>query len=66
MWLVDTSAWIEWLVASPTGKLARKYKLATADAIVLASARGYGADLLTCDAHFEGLSGVRFVAKPAR
>jgi predicted nucleic acid-binding protein len=123
MRLVDTSAWIEWLIASPTGKavasalsaredvlvptivqlelakwLAReagedkadqvvaftqmchvapldtkialsaaelcgKHKLATADAIVYATALEHGADLLTCDAHFDGLPGVTFVAK---
>lgn len=123
MRLVDTSAWIEWLIASPTGKavegmiparedwlvptiiqlelakwLARevgedkadqvvaftqmcfvvpldtkialsaaeicsKHKLATADAIVYATALEHGADLLTCDAHFDGLPGVTHVAK---
>ena len=123
MRLVDTSAWIEWLIASPTGSavksaipvreewlvptivqlelakwLARevgedkadqtvaftqmcvvapldtkialaaaefcaKHKLATADAVVYATAVEYGADLLTCDAHFDGLPGVTFIAK---
>jgi predicted nucleic acid-binding protein len=123
MLVVDTSAWIEWLVLSPTGRavgrlippsegwlvptivqlelvkwLARevgsdksdqviaftqtcvvapldtsiallaaelcvKQKLATADAIVYATALEYGAKLLTCDAHFEGLREVNFVAK---
>ncbi len=33
----------------------REYKLATADAIVYATARQQGADLLTCDSHFDGL-----------
>ncbi|MEJ8853383.1 type II toxin-antitoxin system VapC family toxin [Variovorax robiniae] len=41
----------------------REHKLATADAIVYATARQKGADLLTCDAHFEGLPGVRFHSK---
>jgi predicted nucleic acid-binding protein len=123
MRLVDTSAWIEWLIASPTGAtvagdlpergqwlvptivqlelakwLAReagedkadqviaftetcvvadldtaialaaadlsvRRKLATADAIVYATALAHGADLLTCDQHFEGLRDVRFVPK---
>ena len=123
MRLVDTSAWIEWLIASPTGKamksaipvreewlvptivqleltkwlarevgedkadqviaftqmcvvapldtkialaaaeLCRKHSLATADAVVYATALEYGADLLTCDAHFDGLPGVTFIAK---
>ena len=125
MRLVDTSAWIEWLIGSPTGKrvaaaiparedwlvptivqlelakwlareadedkagqvsaftqmcriapldtrialsaaeLCSKHKLATADATVYATALEYGADLVTCDAHFEGLPGVTYVAKSA-
>jgi len=123
MRLVDTSAWIEWLIASRTGRtlapqiparedwlvptiiqlelakwLARevgedkadqviaftqmcvlapldtkiahsaaeicgKHKLATADAIVYATGLEHGADLLTCDAHFENLPGVTYIAK---
>ncbi|MGH7044008.1 MAG: type II toxin-antitoxin system VapC family toxin [Acetobacteraceae bacterium] len=43
--------------------LCAAHRLATADAIVLATALAYGADLLTCDRHFEGLSGVRFLPK---
>jgi predicted nucleic acid-binding protein len=125
MRLVDTSAWIEWLIGSPTGKIVepslpeqeawlvptmvqlelakwlvrelgedkadqvaafsqlcviapldtkialraadicRKHRLATADAVVYATALGHGADLLTCDAHFDGLSGVIYVPKAA-
>lgn len=121
--VIDTSAWIEWLVASPTGKklakeipektlcvvptivqlelskwlwrelgesqadqviaytmkcrvapldtatalvaadLHRRHKLATADAIVYATAVQQGAELLTCDAHFQGLPGVVLLAK---
>jgi predicted nucleic acid-binding protein len=123
MRLVDTSAWIEWLIGSPVGKtvafdlpargqwlvptivqlelskwltreigedkadqvvaftetcivadldtaialsaveLSARHKLATADAIVYATALANGADLLTCDRHFERLPGVKFVAK---
>jgi predicted nucleic acid-binding protein len=123
MRLVDTSAWIEWLVASPTGKALKsampqredwlvptivrlelakwairevgedkadqilaftqmcrvvsldtkialaaaeicgRHRLATADAVVYATALEHGADLLTCDAHFDGLPGVTFIAK---
>jgi predicted nucleic acid-binding protein len=123
MRLVDTSAWIEWLVDSSLGKslaselpareqwlvptivqheLAKwlmrnidedkadqviafsqtcivveldteialaaadfcmKHKLATADAIVYATARAHDADLLTCDRHFDGLPGVLFLPK---
>jgi len=123
MMLVDTSAWIEWLVSSPIGAtlapelpdrrqwlvptivqlelakwltrevgeakadqviaftetcvvapldttialsaadLCARHKLATADAIIYATALAHGADLLTCDRHFEGLPGVRFMPK---
>lgn len=123
MVLVDTSAWIEWLAASPTGEklsghmpeqsdwlvptmvqlelakwltrelgedkadqviaftqvchvvpldteialaaaeVCRAHKLATADAIIFATARLRQATLLTCDAHFEGLPGVILVGK---
>ncbi len=123
MLLVDTSAWIEWLLGSPTGRalealiparddllvptvvqleltkwltrevgedkaeqviaftqmcvvveldtkvalaaaeICAKHKLATADAIIYATALHHGADLLTCDAHFKGLPGVIFQAK---
>lgn len=123
MVLVDTSAWIEWLIGSATGdrlaehlpdqadwlvptivqlelakwltrevgedkadqviaftqvcqvipldtetaleaaEACRTHKLATADAIVFATARARGATLLTCDGHFEGLPGVTLVPK---
>lgn len=123
MVLVDTSAWIEWLIGSPTGEqlserlpqqsdwlvptmvqlelakwltrevgedkadqviaftqvcqvvsldteialaaadACRMHKLATADAIILATAQARGATLLTCNAHFEGLPGVDFMPK---
>ena len=123
MVLVDTSAWIEWLIRSPTGEAlserlpeqsdwlvptmvqlelakwltrevgedkadqviaftqvcqvipldteialaaadaCRTHKLATADAIILATAQARGATLLTCDAHFERLPGVDYMPK---
>jgi predicted nucleic acid-binding protein len=123
MRLVDTSAWIEWLVDSATGKtiaaaipareewlvptiiqlelakwlarevgedeadqviaftqmcrvvpldtkialaaadLCSKHKLATADAVVYATALEQGADLVTCDVHFDGLPRVKFIPK---
>jgi predicted nucleic acid-binding protein len=123
MRLVDTSAWIEWLMGSPTGKLvaseipprdmwlvptiiqlelakwltrergedtadkviaftrlcvvapldtalalaaaetSRRHRLATADAIIYATAQSYRAEVLTCDAHFSGLHGVIFTPK---
>ena len=123
MILVDTSAWIEWLVGSPTGDvvaehlpeqgewlvptmvqlelakwltrevgedkadqviaftqvcqvvaldteiallaadLCREHKLATADAVILATARIGGGTVLTCDAHFDGIPGVTYIPK---
>jgi predicted nucleic acid-binding protein len=50
-------------IALQAADLHRQYKLATADAIVYATALVYGADLLTCDAHFEGLPDVVFIKK---
>jgi predicted nucleic acid-binding protein len=41
----------------------REYKLATADAIVYATARHRGAELLTCDGHFEDLPNALYYAK---
>ena len=43
--------------------LHRAHKLATADAIVYASALRAGAHLLTCDAHFKNLPRVDYLAK---
>ncbi|MBL8834471.1 MAG: type II toxin-antitoxin system VapC family toxin [Rhodospirillales bacterium] len=123
MRLVDTSAWIEWLLGSPAGmtvapelpsaanwlvptivqyelakwlareageakadrviaftgtcrvapldsrtallaaELGAAHKLAMADAVVYATARAHRAEILTCDRHFEGLPGVKFVPK---
>jgi predicted nucleic acid-binding protein len=123
MRVIDTSVWIEWLIASPLGKklareipdksecivptivqlelakwltrevgedqadqmiaytqkcvvapldtriallaadLHRQYKLATADAVVYATAKEFDAELLTCDAHFTNLPGVVVVKK---
>ena len=50
-------------IALQAADLHRKYKLATADAIIYATTLVYGADLLTCDAHFEGLPDVVFIRK---
>jgi predicted nucleic acid-binding protein len=52
-------------IALAAAELCRARKLATADAVVYATARAAGAELLTCDAHFEGLAGVRFIPKAA-
>ena len=46
-------------------ELHRLHHLATADAIVYATAREANAELLTCDAHFEHLPGVLFHRKTA-
>lgn len=53
-------------IALHAADLHRQYKLATADAIVYATALEYGADLLTCDAHFGKLPGVLLVRKSGR
>ena len=45
-------------------ELHRTHRLATADAVVYATARDAEVDLLTCDARFEGLPGVLLFAKP--
>lgn len=50
-------------IALLAADLHRAHRLATADAIVYATALQQGADLLTCDAHFEGLPEVTFLAK---
>lgn len=53
-------------IALLAADLHRQYKLATADAIVYATALANNADLLTCDAHFEGLPHVIFIKKPSK
>ncbi|MFT4241706.1 MAG: type II toxin-antitoxin system VapC family toxin [Acidovorax sp.] len=50
-------------IALRAADLHREYKLATADAIVYATARHQGAELLTCDAHFRDLPSVALFAK---
>jgi predicted nucleic acid-binding protein len=52
-------------IALEASDLGREFRLAAADAIVYATARHFGADLLTCDAHFDGLPGVRYLPKAA-
>ncbi|MEA3092070.1 MAG: hypothetical protein QOJ04_3412 [Caballeronia sp.] len=53
-------------IALLAAELHWEHKLATADAIVYATARQQGADLLTCDAHFNGLPDIVFFPKLAR
>ena len=50
-------------IALLAADLHRDHKLATADAIVYATARRTGAELLTCDTHFEGLPDVALFPK---
>ena len=52
-------------IALSAADLCLRNRLATADAIVYATALAYGADLLTCDRHFDGLRAVRFLPKSA-
>jgi predicted nucleic acid-binding protein len=49
--------------ALSAAELCLRHRLATADAIIYATAVAYDADLLTCDRHFEGLPGVHYVPK---
>lgn len=50
-------------IALLAAELHQEHKLATADAIVYATAQHQRAELLTCDAHFDGLDGVVFFPK---
>ena len=52
--------------ALSAAELCARYKLATADAIVYATALAFGADVLTCDRHFRDLPNVRFIPKSDR
>jgi uncharacterized protein len=50
-------------IAVGAAECCARHKLSTADAIVYATTLAHGADLLTCDRHFENLPGVRFVSQ---
>jgi predicted nucleic acid-binding protein len=52
-------------IALLAADLHRQHKLATADAIVYATAQHHRAGLLTCDAHFEELPDVVFFPRTA-
>ncbi len=52
-------------MALAAAEIGLRHKLATADAIVYATAQLFEADLLTCDARFKNLDGVRYVPKSA-
>lgn len=56
---------LDTVVAVRAAELSQKHRLATADAIIYATAIGAEADLLTCDQHFEGLASVIYLAKEA-
>ena len=51
-------------IALLAAALHRQHKLATADAIVYATAQARGAELLTCDAHFDKLPAVAYFRQP--
>jgi predicted nucleic acid-binding protein len=50
-------------IAVTAAQYGRDHHLAVADAIIYASARSVGADIVTCDGHFEGLADVIYLAK---
>jgi predicted nucleic acid-binding protein len=50
-------------IAIRAAELGRLHELAMADAIIYATALHMDADLLTCDAHFDGLDQVRYIPK---
>jgi predicted nucleic acid-binding protein len=50
-------------LAMRAAECARAHSLSVADAIIYATALEFGADLLTCDAHFAGLPSVVYFAK---
>ena len=50
-------------IALRAADLCREHKLATADAVIYATALERNVQLLTCDAHFKGLDGVRYHRK---
>lgn len=50
-------------IALAAAEVCRVHKLATADAIIFATARAHHAVLLTCDRHFDGLPGITLLEK---
>jgi predicted nucleic acid-binding protein len=50
-------------LALSAARLSANARLALADSIILCTAQQQGATLWTQDAHFEGMDGVRYVAK---
>ena len=50
-------------IALAAAEACRAHRLATADAMIFATARLQGATLFTCGAHFAGLPGVTLIGK---
>lgn len=50
-------------IATRAARISLDLRLATSDSIIYATALAADADLLTCDAHFEGLDGVIYIPK---
>jgi predicted nucleic acid-binding protein len=53
-------------LALDAAEVAQQHKLATADAIIYATALAHGAEVVTCDAHFNGLPDVILFGKKAK
>jgi predicted nucleic acid-binding protein len=53
-------------LAIRAARISLDLKLPLADSVILATARAYEADLWTQDAGFEGLGGVKYVARRQR
>lgn len=58
------ACFIDLMLAMAAAEACRVHKLATADAVIFATARAHAAHILTCDAHFDGLPGVTLILKP--
>lgn len=50
-------------IAFMAAEICSRHKLPAADSIIYATALEYDAEVLTWDAHFDGLEGVKFVPK---
>ena len=50
-------------IALRAAELCKEHRLSTADGIIYATAIDQDADLLTCDAHFQGLERVTYIPK---
>lgn len=50
-------------IALSAAHFGREHRLAVADAVIYASGQAFDAEIITCDAHFEGLPGVIFIRK---